>query len=628
MSGTGKKIIISNFQFLISIKFSMKQFLNNKRKLVSAEGYGEAKTPLSIAGLLARGRKLSLNFLVITIIIGMNSLGLSAIGETLCYFNDTETSSANVLTAGTLDFSLTNTDVEEFIGIELGEDVEFVSVATKMTGSMDIQYKAYVEKISGDDDFCNALQMEVLHSQIYYDGDLMSFDTATTTAFGTWAFELKLPHLISSIPHGAECNVDLVFKGWRDDVAEFDQSGFTDEERIHLNLTNRMIVLNEFLPNPEGEAYGFDFGDDSSDMPQGEWVEIYNNSDHDFDLAGWYIKDELVSDTNKIMITNLNTVPSGTIIGAKSWLVVYMNKAVLNNSGDTVKLFDNNDNLVHYYTYSSHDYCELEPTPGDENSDTTGDGSCDSVPPNKTYARIPDGVGSWVDPIPTPGGVNILEEIELPQQSVAEEVNNVLGIAEEGENEDEGVGSETGTSTEPISGETGTTTDPVSGESGTTTDAVSDGTDGTGTTTDPVGGETGTTTDSIMDETGTTTDPVSGETGTSTEPAGEQGTTTDPVIEEPLVDPEIPADPEGETTDDPIGKVDDIIDEWAPTDVLAEEAPLAGDPPDEEATDPSATDEQEEPPAEEFSAEEPAEVQPDTDGVKPEQVTPEQVVEE
>jgi len=85
-----------------------------------------------------------------------------------------------------------------------------------------------------------------------------------------------------------------------------------------------------------------------------------------------------------------------------------MNTAVLNNTGDTVKLFDNSVKMVDSYTYSSSDYCNLEPTPGEENP-FSASGSCGDVPPNKSYARIPDGIGGWVDPIPTPGFKNSLE---------------------------------------------------------------------------------------------------------------------------------------------------------------------------------------------------------------------------
>ncbi|MDP3003930.1 MAG: LamG-like jellyroll fold domain-containing protein, partial [Candidatus Azambacteria bacterium] len=41
-------------------------------------------------------------------------------------------------------------------------------------------------------------------------------------------------------------------------------------------------------------------------------------------------------------------------------------------------------------------------------------GSSDAVPADKSYARIPDGVGAWVDPMPTPGRANILKGEQEP----------------------------------------------------------------------------------------------------------------------------------------------------------------------------------------------------------------------
>ncbi|MBU4481940.1 lamin tail domain-containing protein, partial [Patescibacteria group bacterium] len=147
------------------------------------------------------------------------------------------------------------------------------------------------------------------------------------------------------------------------------------------------------------------------DMPQGEWIELYNNSDIAVDLTGWYIKD---SADHIINITSLNTNPATTIISANNWLVVYMNKAFLNNvtgsNIEEIKLYNSLNELQDETSYtSSNDHCDLEPTPGEEN-DETGSGTCSGVPPNKSYARIPDGVGAWVDPIPTPGGTNSIQE--------------------------------------------------------------------------------------------------------------------------------------------------------------------------------------------------------------------------
>jgi len=54
-----------------------------------------------------------------------------------------------------------------------------------------------------------------------------------------------------------------------------------------------------------------------------------------------------------------------------------------------------------------------------------------SVPVDKSYARIPDGSANWVDPIPTPGGPNILEPlqnqgIEQTENDYIEDVAEVI----------------------------------------------------------------------------------------------------------------------------------------------------------------------------------------------------------
>jgi hypothetical protein len=175
-------------------------------------------------------------------------------------------------------------------------------------------------------------------------------------------------------------------------------------------------VLNEFLPNPNGLEYGFDFGEDGDSMPKGEWIELYNNADTNIDLAGWYIKD-LAGHT--INITATNTQPATTTILAHKWLVVYMNGSILNNSGpETITLYNNLNVSQDSYSYDGGTYCDMEPTP-DDNNDTNPSGRCvSSVPGNKSYARIPDGIGAWVDPIPTPGISNELTEETI---SVVEE---------------------------------------------------------------------------------------------------------------------------------------------------------------------------------------------------------------
>ena len=353
-------------------------------------------------------KRFSVQFLVLFLLTGLNWTGFWAIGSTVAFFNDTETSSENGFTAGSLDFDLSVHEFESFI--------EFGGIVSKTTvlvngGGMDFQYILEADDIVDEDGLCDALNLQAkLNGVEQYNGDLMSLATSASTTLGTWKFNIELPVDEDSFTSGEECQFDVVFKGWQTNVGSYEDGGFSDEERMSFTITaGKMVVLNEFLPHPDGIAYGFDFGSDSDDMPQGEWVELYNNSTEAVDLAGWYLRDSTDGDGNKTNITALNTAPASTTIAGKSWLVIYMNDAIYNNTGDTVRLFDDENVLVDSHSYDVSDFCEIEPSPGASNSEDAFGGDCADVPPNKSYARIPDGIGEWVDPIPTPGGVNVLE---------------------------------------------------------------------------------------------------------------------------------------------------------------------------------------------------------------------------
>ena len=192
------------------------------------------------------------------------------------------------------------------------------------------------------------------------------------------------------------------------------------------------IVLNEFLPRPDTSANGYNFGNDVSNMPLGEWVELYNNGDEPIDIANWYISDESGGAGNtQAVVSASNTQPATTIIAAHGWLVVYFNKPVMNDTGDSLFLYTDANVLVDTVSYDNpSDFCELELTPTGSNSTSTPSGTpgdppddCNQnqVAPNKSYARIPDGTGDWVDPIPTPGAPNILDEESAAAMEPSEE---------------------------------------------------------------------------------------------------------------------------------------------------------------------------------------------------------------
>ena len=216
------------------------------------------------------------------------------------------------------------------------------------------------------------------------------------------------------------CNFTFNLKAWQEELTF--PNGFTDEEAVSQTIVPAVegsgglspVVLNEILPNPEGldTQLGLD----------GEWVEIYNNSDSTVDLTGWYITDKAGA---TIAISAANTMNGDYVLDPKGsngeWVVVFMNNDILNNSGsETVSLYNQSNQLIDHYSYSNSrndDDSVEDQTPGEENEHTgvTGD-------EGKSHARIPDGVGEWIDPVPTPGTPNVLEEPFVELEATGEEV--------------------------------------------------------------------------------------------------------------------------------------------------------------------------------------------------------------
>ncbi|MEK6934690.1 MAG: lamin tail domain-containing protein [Nanoarchaeota archaeon] len=134
-----------------------------------------------------------------------------------------------------------------------------------------------------------------------------------------------------------------------------------------VNISYR-LKINEILPDPKG--------DDNAEMPNGEWIEIYNEEGFEIDLSGFYLED-LFGHT--LFISETNTLD--TIVNPKGYLVVYVNgfSGLLNNEGfEEISLFSNEGILIEDISYGSsreevswslvEDKWILSlPTPGEEN---------------------------------------------------------------------------------------------------------------------------------------------------------------------------------------------------------------------------------------------------------------------
>lgn len=85
---------------------------------------------------------------------------------------------------------------------------------------------------------------------------------------------------------------------------------------------NDKIFITEIFPNPEG------------DDARGEFIELYNASDKDADLTGWYLEDNnSKSEFGKKIKT--------AVLKAKKYFAVYRSESglALNNNGDEIKLY-------------------------------------------------------------------------------------------------------------------------------------------------------------------------------------------------------------------------------------------------------------------------------------------------
>lgn len=371
--------------------------------------------------------------LVLSVCLAASAIAIpnGHIGSTLSYFRDVETSIGNLFRAGFLDFLVADGTYARTITATTTPII--IPMMTPEAGSFPAMYRVTAEQTGGVTALCNALNAVATTSPFIYSGTLLALNTTPTTTTGTWNLGLTLA-TTTGLTNGDICNADLIYRGWHPTAAE--NTGFTDEERVHLVITYQAtasvfdIVLNEFLPNPDETANGLNFGKDSDNMPLGEWVELYNNGDLPQNISGWSIQDASggVGNTHAI-ISAANTFPATTTIPAHGWLVVYTNKQTLNNTGDELHLFTGGGIEVDSYAYNDpSDFCEQDPTPGATNATTTPPSgipgtNCinNAVAPNKSYARIPDGTGAWVDPIPTPGAPNIPDlepEPELPAPEV------------------------------------------------------------------------------------------------------------------------------------------------------------------------------------------------------------------
>jgi len=96
------------------------------------------------------------------------------------------------------------------------------------------------------------------------------------------------------------------------------------------NIQIQNIYINEFIPNP-------------SEGP--EWIELYNDNDSDLMLSNWYIDDVADAGSSPYLFT--------ISINKHAYATIQLKSAMLNNSGDRVRLLDTQKQEVDTTSYNT-----------------------------------------------------------------------------------------------------------------------------------------------------------------------------------------------------------------------------------------------------------------------------------
>lgn len=170
---------------------------------------------------------------------------------------------------------------------------------------------------------------------------------------------------------------------------------------------NAQVIISEVLPKPETGS--------------SEWVELFNTSDKDILLFNWQLWDQLSKPT---MIFEFDE----ELIEADKYLIVEL-KNVLNNSGDSIILYDEQQNIIDSFTYNTtkesmswsknennlEDIQETKPSPKEKNLIV----SPTVIPPTPTKKPNPTkALQPTITPFPTTIQKEPKKEIKYPDSII------------------------------------------------------------------------------------------------------------------------------------------------------------------------------------------------------------------
>ncbi len=171
-----------------------------------------------------------------------------------------------------------------------------------------------------------------------------------------------------------------------------------EEQNFINNINTQDLLINELLPNP--------------DTNSSEWVEIYNNTNHNLNCQNCYIQDASLQKT----FFSYNFPPHG-------YFIINNPKGKLNNTGDIISLYLADNKLIDQIAYGHiNDLDKTIPI----NSSTK----------NYSLARI-NNTNNWLNDFkitltPTPNNKNIINQ---QQTNYEQTINNKEKISKQNNNE-------------------------------------------------------------------------------------------------------------------------------------------------------------------------------------------------
>ncbi len=244
----------------------------------------------------------------LSLFVAIVLLGVSTVGSTVSFYNDIERSEQNVIATGGVDFILEHTP---FIGTTT--DTWSVDI-TPEEFSNPFYYHASSTAFSGSEALCAALNVTAtLDEEVMYEGLLKELYTASTTVLDTWQFSFSGMEAFV----GETCNFAIEYNGWQTRHG-YNEGGYNDTERVEYSITVPSLLISKiYFDYDVDETCRSATGSTSAQLSSGdlqiqvvnnelplcsevseaqEWVELYNRTEDDIDLAGWQICDAAVCD--------------------------------------------------------------------------------------------------------------------------------------------------------------------------------------------------------------------------------------------------------------------------------------------------------------------------------------------